>query len=100
MSEASGNKKCLCEKKDCYYLRSLNNKSDKFCAYCFLTGQLRGCPVEDCIRYMSVTEKQRKRVMELEKLKWKDYNPGHVKMYIEKIDEVRNGIEKSTGKTL
>lgn len=39
-----------CEKKDCVY-RSENCGWLVTCDYLLMTGELRGCPIEDCDKY-------------------------------------------------
>ena len=69
-------------------MRNLSNKCDKFCAYCYLTGVPRGCPVEDCNKYIPISKEQRKKILFKEREKFKNYRSIETRHPSKSFDEV------------
>jgi hypothetical protein len=88
MKKATGYRGCTCVKKDCFYMRNLSNKCDKFCAYCYLTGFPRGEPVEECTKYIKITPREREIIMKQERVNWKDYGIDYTSRHSKPFDEV------------
>ena len=49
LDRADESRACLCKKKDCRYMAKQNLKT---CDYILITGKRRGCPVENCDKYL------------------------------------------------
>lgn len=52
-----------CKKKDCYYRRSAGSGGTDYsyccCCYMLFTGEKRGCPADNCDKYISMAEAKR-----------------------------------------
>ncbi len=59
-----------CKKNDCIYKATAGGT--KICDYFGITGELRGCPVQGCIKYTKGNKRRRRMVMDINKNEFRE----------------------------